>query len=106
MADEMLVCPKCGSEKLTWNKKGFDTGKGVLGAIGGGLFAGPVGIVAGSIIAGNADQNEILVTCLACGKEFPAGKAEVKSRSKIGPAVPRADSAQTRTGKRPGDIEW
>ncbi len=63
---EQVKCPRCGSEQLTANKKGFGFGKGVTG----GLIAGHVGLIAGFLGSG-----KVLVTCLKCGHQWKAGSA-------------------------------
>ena len=62
-----IHCPKCGSTQLTANKKGFSGKKAVVG----GLLAGGIGLLAGTI-----GSNKIIITCLACGNEFRAGQTE------------------------------
>jgi len=58
-------CPKCGSNQLTANKKGFSGKKAVVG----GLLTGGVGLLAGTL-----GSNKVKITCLACGKEFKPGE--------------------------------
>jgi len=60
-----IKCPKCGSNQLTANKKGFSEKKAVVG----GLLTGGVGLLAGTI-----GSNKVKITCLACGKEFVPGE--------------------------------
>ncbi|HBI92312.1 MAG TPA: hypothetical protein DDY58_07675 [Terrisporobacter glycolicus] len=62
--DTKICCPKCGSEQLTANKKGFRSGK----ALAGGMVAGPLGLFAGAI-----GKDKIEITCLKCGNAFKAG---------------------------------
>lgn len=62
-----IVCPKCGSNQLTANKKGFSGTK----AVGGAILTGGIGILAGTI-----GSNNILITCLACGKRFKPGEGK------------------------------
>jgi tellurium resistance protein TerD len=64
MAGE-IKCPKCGSEQITAQKKGFSLGKAVVGT----LLVGPIG-AAGGLIGSNKTQ----VVCLRCGYEWEAGK--------------------------------
>ncbi len=60
-------CPKCGSTQFTSNPKGFSHGKACLGwCLGLGIL---------SIFCGGHGKNKILVTCLACGHQWKAGKA-------------------------------
>lgn len=65
MEEQLLKCPKCESTQLTSNKQGFGAGK----ALGGALLTGGVGLLAGGI-----GSNNVLITCLACGKQFKPGE--------------------------------
>ena len=58
-----LKCPKCNSENLSANKKGFSVKNAVVGAIA----TGGIGIVAGTI-----GSNKIMITCLNCGIKYKA----------------------------------
>jgi hypothetical protein len=61
LAASAPACEKCGSTAITYNKKGYSAGKGVLGAVttgGIGLFAGFIG------------SNKIRATCVKCGKSW------------------------------------
>lgn len=60
-----LFCPKCGSNSLSANKKGFGLGKAAAGAV----LLGPVGLLGGLIGSGT-----IKVTCLSCGEVFEPGQ--------------------------------
>ena len=62
-----IGCPKCGSTEITANKKGYQVGK----AVGGAILTGGVGL-----LAGFHGSNKILVTCLACSKRFKAGEGK------------------------------
>lgn len=62
-----VLCPKCGSDKITANRKGFSTGKATAGS----LLTGSLG---GGILAGGSGANKIKITCLACGNEFRPGE--------------------------------
>lgn len=64
--DGQLRCPKCGSTQVSADKKGFGGGKGCCGW----LFFGPLGI-----LCGFCGSKKVLITCLACGKQWLAGKA-------------------------------
>jgi hypothetical protein len=70
-----ILCPKCSSNQVTANKKGFSGKKAVAGA----LLAGGVGILAGTI-----GSNKVKITCLACGHIFNPGedKQSVELRRK------------------------
>lgn len=65
-----IRCPKCGSNQITANKKGFSGTKAVVG----GLLTGGVGLLAGTI-----GSNKVKITCLACGKEFKPGEGRIVS---------------------------
>lgn len=74
-----LLCPKCGSDQLTANKKGFSGKKAVAGAV----LTGGFGLLAGTI-----GSNKIKITCLSCGNEFKAGqgaksKTDFKNKKKV-----------------------
>ena len=60
-----VTCPKCGSDQISANKKGFSAGKAVVG----GLLTGGIGLAAGAIGSG-----KIKITCLNCGNEFKPGE--------------------------------
>src|ERR1700761_243700 len=60
-----IVCPKCGSNQLSANKKGFSGQKAVAGAI----LTGGIGLLAGTI-----GSNKIIITCLNCGHQFKPGE--------------------------------
>lgn len=60
-----MVCPRCGSNNITTNNKGYGIGKGVVGAI----LLGPFGLV-----AGNIGKNDIICTCLDCGHRWELKK--------------------------------
>lgn len=63
-----IVCPKCGSDQITSNKKGFSGKK----AIGGAILTGGVGLLAGTL-----GSNKVKITCLACGNEFKPGEGKI-----------------------------
>ena len=66
--EEYLTCPKCGSRELHADQKGFSGGKALMG----GIVAGPLGILAGTI-----GKSNVTLTCLKCGKRFKAGEAKI-----------------------------
>ena len=83
MAKKEITCPKCGSDQLSANKKGFGVGKAVAGAV----LTGGVGLLAGFI-----GSRKIYVTCLACGHQWTIlteharrAKAEQERRFNEGP---------------------
>jgi hypothetical protein len=65
MSEDKIKCPRCMSDQVTADKKGF-SGKNALGGV---LLTGGVGILAGTI-----GSNKIIITCLACGKTFKPGE--------------------------------
>lgn len=66
-----ILCPKCGSDQITANKKGFSGKKAVAGAV----LTGGVGLLAGTL-----GSNKVKITCLSCGCEFKPGEG-AKSKS-------------------------
>lgn len=63
--NEKILCPYCGSDQLTANKKGFSGRKSLIG----GLLVGPIGLLGGTL-----SSNKVKITCLNCGKEFKPGQ--------------------------------
>ena len=59
-----MACPKCGSQQVTANKKGYSVAKAAAGLV----LIGPLGLVGGVIGAG-----KIILTCLKCGYQWKAG---------------------------------
>lgn len=69
--NNQVQCPKCNSDQITANKKGFSGRKAVAGAV----LTGGVGLLAGTI-----GSNKVVITCLACGHNFnPGAKSEPAS---------------------------
>jgi len=60
-----VLCPKCGSDQVTSNKKGFSGKKAIVGDV----LLGPVGLLAGTL-----GSNKIKITCLSCGNQFKPGE--------------------------------
>lgn len=60
-----IKCPKCASEQIYANKKGFSAGK----AVGGAILVGGVGLAAGAI-----GRNKVQLTCMRCGHKFKPGE--------------------------------
>ena len=75
---DRVTCPKCRSDQITANKKGFGVGKAAAGAIA----TGGVGLLAGFI-----GSRKIQVTCIKCGYAWTAGGAS-SARPRIGVASP------------------
>lgn len=69
-----IRCPKCSSNQITANKKGFSGTK----AVGGALLTGGIGLLAGTI-----GSNKVVITCLACGHKFKPGEGKVVTVSQI-----------------------
>ena len=69
-----IRCPKCNSNQLTANKKGFSGKKAVVG----GLLTGGIGLLAGTI-----GSNKVIITCLACGNEFKPGEGKTKTNTPV-----------------------
>ena len=65
MNQDETRCPKCASNKIHVDKKGFSAKKAVAGAI----LVGGIGLTAGAI-----GQNKIIITCLNCGNQFNPGE--------------------------------
>jgi len=66
-----IKCPKCGSTNVHADKKGFSTGKAVVGTLVGNPVVGA--------IAGTLGSNKIIMTCLNCGYNFKPGE-QLKTR--------------------------
>ena len=60
-----IRCPKCGSNQITADKKGFSGTKAVAGA----LLTGGIGLLAGTL-----GSNKVKITCLSCGHQFKPGQ--------------------------------
>ena len=65
MSDECVRCPKCGSNQIHSDKKGFSAGRAAAGTLIGGVF---VGAVSGAI-----GKDKIILTCLKCSNTFKIG---------------------------------
>ncbi|MFA5424873.1 MAG: hypothetical protein WC374_13545 [Phycisphaerae bacterium] len=63
--DASIKCPRCGSEQITANKKGYGVGKAAAGVI----LTGGIGLLAGGI-----GSKKVIITCLNCGHGWKAGK--------------------------------
>jgi len=75
----MIRCPKCNSEQITSQKKGFGFGKAIAGI----FVAGPLGLVAGTVGA-----NKIQVHCLNCGNKWLPNKSPGISNERTTTALP------------------
>jgi len=63
--DYAVRCPKCNSNQITANNKGFGLGKAAIG----GLLLGPVGLLGGVI-----GSKKIMINCLKCGHRWEPGQ--------------------------------
>jgi ribosomal protein S27E len=61
-----VQCPKCKSEQVIAGRKGFGVGKAAAGA----LLVGPFGLAAGVF-----GRKKVMVSCMACGHTWQAGKS-------------------------------
>ena len=61
-----ILCPKCGSDNVHADRKGFSTGKAIAGTIVGNPVIGA--------IAGTHGSSKIILTCLDCGRQFKPGE--------------------------------
>jgi DNA-directed RNA polymerase subunit RPC12/RpoP len=74
MEQQQIKCPKCGSNQLIANKKGFSGKKAVAGAV----LTGGIGLLAGTI-----GSNKVIITCLSCGNEFKPGQEEIQKEKEL-----------------------
>jgi predicted RNA-binding Zn-ribbon protein involved in translation (DUF1610 family) len=75
-----VLCPKCGSNQITANKKGFSGGKALAGVV----LTGGIGLLAGGI-----GRNKIQITCLNCGNQFKPGDRKINKPFTMGkPSTP------------------
>lgn len=84
--DDELNCPKCGSQHIHAEKRGFNMKRGLALGL---TIAPGIGLVGGFVGA-----SKIWLTCLKCGYRFRPGDAkkvaEVQSAFEIGARVRRA----------------
>jgi hypothetical protein len=57
-----VVCPRCHSDQITSNKKGFSTSD----------------ILLKGLVLGASEANSVVITCLLCGARFQPGTGAVK----------------------------
>ena len=62
--EDEVRCPRCGSARVTANKRGYGAAK----AVGGLLLLGGVGL-----LGGFHGGQRVVVTCLKCAKQWRAG---------------------------------
>lgn len=60
-----VVCPRCGSISITYNKKGFSVAKVIVLTI---CTLGIFGIFA--LFAGLIGRKKVIAQCAACGKKW------------------------------------
>ena len=73
--ENQVKCPKCGSEQISANKKGYSVGKAAAGVV----LTGGIGLVAGAIGSG-----DIKITCLLCGHSWnPKTLKKQKDRNNL-----------------------
>jgi hypothetical protein len=73
---EEIVCPKCHSNQLTANKKGFNNTNAALGMLTGNAVQG--------LALGMLGSNKIVITCLKCGNQFKTGDGSIMRTDAIG----------------------
>jgi hypothetical protein len=59
--NEPARCPKCMSNQIHYEKKGYGIGKGLIGL----ATLGPLGLAAGAI-----GKNDLLSICVKCGNKW------------------------------------
>lgn len=69
---DQIKCPKCGSEQITANKKGYSVGKAAAGVV----LTGGIGLIAGAHGSG-----KIIVSCLKCGEQWNPKKEADHAKS-------------------------
>lgn len=72
ITEKKVTCPKCGSDQITAQKRGFNNTKAVVG----GVVTGGVGL-----LAGLHGKDNIIVYCLGCGHSWNP-KEEFKKKEK------------------------
>lgn len=73
--EEKICCPQCGRTDITFNQKGYSGGKALVGAVAvGGL----------GLLAGTHGSNQIIATCLKCGKQFdPTSAKRIRKNNNV-----------------------
>jgi hypothetical protein len=69
-----VCCPRCGSDQISAHKEGYSAGGGCAGF----LLVGPLGLLLG------AGSKKVNVTCLKCGKQWPAGHPRQARETALG----------------------
>lgn len=60
-----IRCPKCNSDQIFADKKGFGLKKAAVG----GILLGPVGLLGGML-----GKNKVMITCMKCGHQWNVGE--------------------------------
>lgn len=76
--ENQIKCPKCGSTQIHAEKKGYSAGRAAAGVV----LTGGVGLLAGAI-----GKNDIIITCLKCGKQFKPGEGDASHPISNSPSV-------------------
>lgn len=76
MKKEEIVCPKCYSNQINANQRGFNTTTGALGLVTSGAMSG--------IAYGSLGSGKTIITCLQCGNKFEPGNGALKSIDELG----------------------
>lgn len=71
MEQEQIVCPKCHSDQISANQKGFNNKSAALGLLTGSAMQG--------VAYGMVGSNKVQITCLKCGNVFEPGAGAIKS---------------------------
>lgn len=101
MSEGKICCPKCGSTQIDAQSRGFNALKATGAGLVGGLFFGPVGLIAGGALGGTADQNQIVLTCLECGHRFRPGQGSAQASDK-----PSNEGADSHPRPRKRSMDW
>lgn len=64
--DDQVKCPKCKSNQLHAENRGFGLTKA---AVGGFILGSPVGLLGGLV-----GSKKVMITCIKCGHRWQAGK--------------------------------
>lgn len=91
---EQIKCPKCGSDQLSANKKGFGLGKAIIG----GVALGPAGVLGGFV-----GSRKVLVSCIACGHSWVAGE---KKKGMAYAIRSQNDTVDRQEPKKIGCLQW
>lgn len=76
---DILKCPKCNSTQLTADKRGFNSGKAVAGAV----LTGGVGL-----LAGLHGKDRLVVYCMSCGSKWkPEDYDKEKEKYKVNKVI-------------------